>query len=214
MNRTQISKTHLAIFLIWLFHLSGILGIIYGDAEWFVSATPLNLGISFALLIWCTFQTPKIIWVYLAAFTAGMLSEYLGVNYGLIFGDYVYGGALGPHWKGVPWFIGINWSMLTVITGIIATEMVESIWGRVLLGVGLMLFLDLLIEPMAPVLDFWEFKGGTAPLQNYFGWALVALPLHVLFQFLRLKPPFLYAVNLYTLQVLFFLILLMRIFSA
>ena len=99
MNRTQISKTHVAIFLIWLFHLSGILGIIYGDAEWFVSATPLNLGISFALLIWCTLQTPKIIWVYLAAFTAGMLSEYLGVNYGLIFGDYVYGGALGPHWK-------------------------------------------------------------------------------------------------------------------
>ena len=214
MKRTQISKIHVAIFLIWLFHLSGILGIIYGDAAWFVSATPLNLGISFALLIWCTYQTPKIIWVYLAAFTAGMLSEYLGVNYGLIFGEYIYGRALGPHWNGVPWFIGINWSMLTVITGIIATEMVEPVWGRVLLGVVLMLFLDVLIEPMAPVLDFWEFKGGIAPLQNYFGWALVALPLQLLFQMLRLKPPFLYAVNLYTLQVLFFLILLMRIFSA
>ncbi|MGC6479970.1 MAG: carotenoid biosynthesis protein [Flavobacteriaceae bacterium] len=202
------------IFLIWLFHLSGILGIIYGNAEWFVSATPLNLGISFILLVACTYRTPNIFWVYAIAFAAGMITEYLGVNHGLIFGAYIYGDALGPKIYGVPWFIGVNWSMLTVITAIIATEMVRPFWGRVALGVGLMLFLDLLIEPMAPKLDFWEFAGGKAPLQNYFGWILVALPLHLVFHLLRLKPPFLYAVHLYTLQVLFFLILLMRIFSA
>jgi len=214
MKLFPVTTTHLSIFLIWLFHFSGIFGIIYGDAEWFVSATPLNLGISFALLIWCTHSTPKIVWVYIAAFLAGMLTEFLGVNYGLIFGDYIYGDALGPKFHGVPWFIGVNWSMLTLISGTIATEMVDSFWPRIFMGVGLMIFLDLLIEPIAPVLDFWEFKGGTAPIQNYFGWALVALPLHVLFQSLRLRPPFLYPVHLYILQVLFFLILLMRIFSA
>ena len=44
-----------------------------------------------------------------------------------------------------------------------------------------MILLDLLIEPIAPVLDFWVFDGGEAPLQNYIGWTAVALFLQIIF---------------------------------
>ena len=42
----DVDKEKISIFIIWLFHLSGILGIIYGNSDWFVSVTPINLVIS------------------------------------------------------------------------------------------------------------------------------------------------------------------------
>ena len=48
MNRLSLlTKQNIAIGLIWLFHVSGIMGIIYSDATWFVKATPINLILSF-----------------------------------------------------------------------------------------------------------------------------------------------------------------------
>ena len=52
MNRLSLlTKQNIAIGLIWLFHVSGIMGIIYSDATWFVKATPINLLLSFVLLL-------------------------------------------------------------------------------------------------------------------------------------------------------------------
>ena len=50
-----------------------------------------------------------------------------------------------------------------------------------------MVMLDAVIEPIAPLLDFWEFNGGKAPLKNYLGWILVALPLNYLYHVLNIK---------------------------
>ena len=50
-----------------------------------------------------------------------------------------------------------------------------------------MVMLDAVIEPIAPLLDFWEFNGGKAPLKNYLGWILVALPLNFLYHILNIK---------------------------
>ena len=51
-NNQPITFNALAIGIIWLFHVSGIIGILYGDSQWFVGATPLNLTLSFVLLLW------------------------------------------------------------------------------------------------------------------------------------------------------------------
>ena len=34
-----------------IFHLTGIFGILYGNSEWFINLTPLNLSVSFFLLV-------------------------------------------------------------------------------------------------------------------------------------------------------------------
>ena len=52
MNLTEyFSKQNISIALIWLFHISGLIGIIYSNASWFIKATPYNLLLSFVLII-------------------------------------------------------------------------------------------------------------------------------------------------------------------
>ena len=43
-------NTKISIFIIWLFHLSGMIGISFGDKDFFLAFTPINLFISFVLL--------------------------------------------------------------------------------------------------------------------------------------------------------------------
>ncbi len=158
-QKETIQPNDIAIGIIWLFHISGIVGILYGDSQWFVAATPLNLMLSFALLLFTSRAEPKVYLVAAIAFFVGMVAEGLGVNYGVIFGQYVYGDVLGWKVAGVPWLIGVNWAILTICCAAIAANLAEHIISRIFLGVGLMLLLDAVIEPIAPILDFWEFSG-------------------------------------------------------
>ena len=121
-------------------------------------------------------------------FLTGMITEILGVQRGWIFGDYKYGNALGYKILGVPMLIGVNWALLTIITAAIAQQFYENLFMRIVIGVCLMIFLDLLIEPIAPVLDFWAFEGGNAPLQNYIDWTAVAIFLQSILDELEIIP--------------------------
>jgi uncharacterized membrane protein len=76
-----------------------------------------------------------------------------------------------------------------------------------------MLSLDLVMEPIAPVLDFWTFAEGVASFHNYVGWSLVALPLQMGFHQWNIKVVGAYPFHLYILQFLFFTILLIKINS-
>ena len=206
----KLNLENISIFIIWLFHVSGIVGILYGNSEWFISATPLNISINFVLLmINCSGHKWFFPMVVIGLLT-GMITEILGVQLGWIFGDYQYGDALGYKLLGVPLLIGVNWTMLTIITGAIAQQFYENIVMRIFIGVGLMLFLDLLIEPIAPVLDFWVFDGGEAPLQNYIGWVAVALFLQFIFHYFRITIKGWFSHQLYLLQIIFFAVLLIK----
>ena len=208
-----LTKQNISIFLIWLFHISGIVGIIYSDASWFVSATPINLLLSFILLLANTRLNKRLVFLLLSCFTTGMAAEILGVRYGFIFGEYAYGAVLGVKLMEVPLLIGINWCILIFITGNIAQFFSDSFWIKTFVGVALMLALDLVIEPVAPVLDFWIFTDGLASFHNYLGWGLVALPLQMTFHKWKITIEGFYPFHLYILQFLFFTILLIKINS-
>lgn len=211
--KTLLTKQNVSIFLIWLFHVSGIIGIIYSDASWFIGATPVNLMLSFFLLTINIKRNKRAFFMLMGCFTVGMLAEILGVRYGLLFGEYTYGSVLGIQLMEVPLLIGINWCILVFITGSIAQFFTDSFWIKSLIGVGLMLSLDLVIEPVAPVLDFWTFADGIASFHNYVGWTLVALPLQMLFHKWNIKVDGTYPFHLFILQFLFFTILLIKINS-
>ena len=196
--------------MIWLFHVSGILGIIYGNSEWFISATPLILSINFALLLINCNSHKWFFHMVILGFLTGMITEILGVQRGWIFGDYKYGNALGYKILGVPMLIGVNWALLTIITAAIAQQFYENLFMRIVIGVCLMIFLDLLIEPIAPVLDFWAFEGGNAPLQNYIGWTAVAIFLQSIFHYFRIEVKGWFPNQLYILQIIFFTVLLIK----
>lgn len=204
----MISKninTQISVAIIWLFHVCGVLGILFGNRELFVSFTPVNLFVTFMLLF---INQPKmnaqVIKVASLAFGVGMLAEILGVNFGLIFGDYAYGDNLGYKVFGVPVLIGVNWIILTFITGATIASRVSNKWLAGVLGALMMVVLDLLIEPVAPTLDFWEFAAAEVPLQNYVGWFLVALPIQWAYHFFVEEKDTTFSYHLLIIQFLFF----------
>ena len=209
-SNIRINFENISISLIWLFHVSGILGIVYGNSNWFISFTPLNLTLNFTLLLINCNWSKQALLIIIISFLVGMITEILGVQYGWIFGNYQYGNQLGTKVFGVPLLIGVNWSVLTLITGAITQMFYSNIIMRIILAVALMIFLDLLMEPLAPVLDFWVFDEKEAPLQNYLGWGLVALFLQFFYCICNIKINGSYPFHLYLLQIIFFSVLLIK----
>lgn len=179
----QKYKIPFFIFLLWLFHISGVIGISQGNTEWFLSLTPLNLLVGTACVLLCIPPKNKKAFIaLLIPFFIGMIAEILGVNYGLIFGNYTYGENLGIKILGVPWMIGVNWMVLTYSTSTLSRKISSNDWLSAAIASSLMVLLDVIIEVSAPRFDFWEFKDGIVPLQNYIGWWGTAFIAHLLYQ--------------------------------
>ena len=171
----------LSIFVIWLFVVSALIGIALGYEKWFIPKTPLNLLIGFGLLILnVPVHTKKAVLMLSSAFIIGMLVEIAGVSTGEIFGNYYYGNNLGIKYLGVPIIIGIYWAVLTISSSMIARKLFRNIWLVSLVGAGLMVGLDFVMEIMAGTYDFWHFEGGHPPLANYVAWFIVAFFLNLL----------------------------------
>jgi putative membrane protein len=196
----------IAAGVLWLFHISGIIGVSLGYKDWFASRTSLNLIIlGLILIVFFPVQNLKTWIVFLVLAGLGILVEYLGVNYGLFFGDYAYGENMGPKIGGVPWLIGLNWALLTFITGAMANYLTDNWFFKSLIGTFLMLFLDILMEASAPIFDFWEFSGGYAPIDNYIAWGIVAFLFHLIFSSLKLKGNLFISLHMYFVQLVFFI---------
>jgi putative membrane protein len=136
-----------------------------------------------------------------------MICEILGVNYGLIFGDYVYLDNLGFKILGVPILIGFNWIILTLITGSLSSLLTSNIYYSVFWGAIFMILLDLLIEPVAPLLGFWVFDNQQVPVQNYIGWFVIGIVTQYLFQKYFKDKEFTFSLHLLAANTIFFLFL-------
>ena len=195
----------ISIGIIWLFHICGMIGISYGNKEFFLAFTPINLFISFVLLFINQVQLEKSeLNATLIIFFVGMISEILGVNYGLIFGDYVYLDNLGFKVLGVPVLIGVNWIILTFITGSMSSYIIKNKYIAALTGAILMILLDLIIEPVAPLLGFWIFDSPTVPLQNYIGWFVIGLTTQYIYHFNIERKEYSFSINLLLVNAVFF----------
>lgn len=203
-----LQPNHIPVFIIWLFHISALIGsTVFGKLSWFITKTPFNLLLCFGLLVWIfPLRKKKTRLLFGALFACGMLAEITGVQTGLLFGTYSYGSNLGPKILGVPWTIGINWALLTFITGCLTAKWCSSRIMRITSGAALMLLLDLLLEGIAPAFDFWEFSGGTAPLYNYICWAALATLMQMGYHGLQTQGNYTFSLHLYLAQVSFFLV--------
>lgn len=204
MNRTKTGLLT-AIGIIWLFHISGMVGIALGHFDWFIEKTSLNLLLCLMLFfIFYPMTTMKQISIFLLFFLGGFFAEWLGVNYGMLFGNYSYGANLGFKVDGVPLLIGTYWSLLTFVT---ASIMDFTKWDnglKVSLGATLMVVLDFFMEKNAPTFDFWSFDGNDVPVQNYVTWYLIALLFHAIFRAAKLGGNRTFALHVYSAQLLFF----------
>lgn len=225
MNQQQ--KVQFAAGIALIIHAVGVVGMLYFDRTFFASLTPYNLLLSLALLLWT--QTGKNRHFYLffmVCFVTGIVTEYLGVNYQLLFGHYQYGTPLGWQVGGVPLLIGVNWFTVMLCSGVTVQTLLNGIWNQlrqphqlprinvgrwaiVLDGALLATAFDWLMEPVAVQLNFWTWAGGgdAIPLSNYLTWFFVSAGLLYLFRHLSFPKTNQFAVHLLVIQSLFFFIL-------
>ncbi|MGB6151055.1 MAG: carotenoid biosynthesis protein [Pricia sp.] len=203
-----VKQIYIAAGIIWLFHISALIGITLGYVDWFIEKTPLNLCICLILFIWVyPIRTTKHLLAFLIFFSGGMLAEWIGVKYGLLFGTYEYGGNFGPKVDGVPYLIGAYWALLTFITASISEFIAKSVAVKIVIAATLMTFLDYFMEHSATRFDFWEFKGGLAPIENYITWFVLALLFQGILRYLKTSGNRFFALHLYAAQLIFFVYL-------
>ena len=195
----------IGIVIISSFSFFGIIGIISDYRDWFIEKTAFNLFLSFLILI---LYQRNYDWKLLAAFIfcyiIGFVAEYLGVNFGLIFGEYIYPDTLGAQIAGVPIIIGINWFLITFCIAAVILPMRSNGFIKIVIATTITVLIDVLIEPVAMKLTFWNWEGGIVPLQNYLGWALVSFLIFSFYSIVKLSVKNSMAVVLLIWQVLFF----------
>lgn len=181
--RLQAFIHRYGIAILLIFHAVGLVGMTLIDRESFARLTPLNLLLSLSIL-WLAHPRPtlKLLYVFVGSYLLGYLAELLGTQTGFPFGDYHYGQALGPLLWEVPVIIGVNWFLMLMGSGYLARQIFRKPWLQVMGGALLMTLADLSIEPVAPLLDFWYWQEGSAPLVNYLGWFVVSVIMQLMFQ--------------------------------
>lgn len=220
------TRTQIATAIAILFHLIGLIGMLVFKSQLIINSTPFNLLLSFGLLLWT--QEAKNWQFYFFVFICiitGYVVEVIGVNTGLLFGNYSYGKVLGPQWKAVPFMIGINWFIIIFCCGISMQILLKNAINKVAAatkeppmilkalslvtdGATMAVAFDWLMEPVAVKLGFWSWgNDGSIPLYNYVCWFIISMLLLLLFHILPLHKKNIFAVHLLLIQTMFFLIL-------
>lgn len=204
-------------FLLSVVYAVGIVGVYLPLHPDFLLLTPLNLLFSMGVVL---YYHPKrsleLIYGLVLVYFGSWLLECVGVQTGLLFGNYAYGPVLGPKVLATPLMIGINWVMLVYAMAALAWAWLPRVSanGQAMVGASLMMSLDFLIEPVAVHYNFWKWIPAqdhwfwVAPIQNYVVWWIAAWVFIRLF--LGLVPKFEnpIAIFLFVLQVVFFAALL------
>ena len=198
-------------FLIAFFQICGLIGVLFIDRDLTLSLTPQNLLVTTFSIFFIYEDKIKMLRFFIFACLIGFLVEAIGVNFGIIFGNYTYGTVLGFKVLNVPLMIGVNWFFLSISCGGISDIFFKELIPKVLLGSFLMVFLDILIEPLAPVLNFWDFEGGIAPIKNYIGWFMTSFLIQLVYQKMKINFSPLFSVLIYLTQMGFFILLLFLI---
>lgn len=196
-------------FLVW-FYIIGIAGmVIPATSALFMKLTPLALLMNFGLLLIhheTKFSVITIL-IFSLILLSGFFIEIIGVQTGIIFGEYVYGKGLGWKLWDTPLIIGLNWLLLVYTTATITQKIKIHNIIRIALGAGMMLVYDLIMEQVAPRMDMWSWKNGIIPIENYIAWFVIASLFHALIQFSGIKIKNKLSETVLIAQFVFFVIL-------
>ena len=167
-----------------ILHTVGLWGL--NNPDWkplFLALTPVNLLLTTMLFL--LFHTPyksQHITAFLSVYLLGYIIEMIGVNTGMLFGNYTYQTALGIKVLNTPLLIGINWVMLSYGFYTIFRKIIQKPWLRVTLSALGMVVLDFFIEPVAPLIQMWEWVDHVPPAQNFVAWFIVSVACMLLYE--------------------------------
>jgi bisanhydrobacterioruberin hydratase len=222
---TYDKRERIALYVALAFHVFGCIGIL-NNIAFFVNNTALNLWVCFALILFThrTYNKFFTIFVFFA-FGLGMVVEVIGVNTGMLFGNYKYGAVMGIGIKGVPITIGLNWFVTLYCCCVaFASFQRKALKNMEALGrtpphkylnisfiadtAGMAVLFDWIMEPIATKLGFWQwFPNNEIPSYNYVCWFIFSLPIALFFKGCKVDDNNKFAIHLLMIQAMFFLIL-------
>lgn len=138
---------------------------------------------------------------------ATFLLEVIGVHTGIVFGSYKYGEVLGVKAWGVPLIITLNWLLLIISANVLAGDMTGKKVIRIFLAPILIVLFDLVMEPVAMQLNYWDWHNHTIPFKNYASWFIIALLFSVLYNVYAVTVKSLVLKAYFITQFVFFLFL-------
>ncbi len=227
------TKQNIAIAIAFIFHLSGAIGILFTPyKDWFIANTWLNLLLMFGLILFThndgnenKFSNIKNLLLFAAiAYIIGFGAELLGVNKGILFGNYSYGNTMGAKYENVPLIIGLQWFVTVYCCGVImsfmgkwATRKLKELGEEdkttkrghnisLLIDASLLAtFFDYIMEPAAQKLGYWQWENNKVPFYNYTCWFFVSALLLFVFTKLQFNKLNRFAIHLFIIQLLFFI---------
>ncbi len=195
--------------LLIVFYCVGLIGFLLPvSSAYFKQLTPFTLLMNAGLVLayqrhWNVNTVLAMSFVTLAGFGV----EWLGIQTGLIFGQYTYGTVLGPKIGGTALIIGVNWLLLVMGSFYLLAPLRMNLWIKNLLGALLMLGYDWVLEPVAMRLGMWHWETGRIPVQNYLAWFALGLLFQYIFSRYAKRGRNTLAGYIFLVQLVFFLLL-------
>nr|WP_287938221.1 carotenoid biosynthesis protein [Algoriphagus sp.] len=204
----KVSRELIGKIIIVVLHVVGVIGLSLPEYQnLFLLLTPAHLLATMVVMLFYHRGWNDAFPIFAAAaFWIGFLSEIIGIYTGYLYGDYVYGPTLGPKLWDVPLVIGVNWFILSYLTGSVFHK-IPNDWYAALLGATAMTAIDYIIEPVAVSLDFWAWKWDTIPVSNYLGWFGVSFLVHLIWRKANFEKSNPIAAFLLVIWILFFTVL-------
>lgn len=163
-----------AIPILILFHSIGLGLFLYPDRP--LGLSGLNMLLCAALVFVTAEDYRREWWSFVGICVGGFVLEAVGVNTGLLFGNYEYGAELGWKALGVPVVLGFNWYCVVALGAHMVRYIAQErpLWLKAIWAGAIATLLDFLIEPVAMHYDFWDWEGHIIPVFNYICWWIFA----------------------------------------
>lgn len=189
MERKNSIKIKAVSILIIILYVVGIVGhTIPQLRNLMLLLTPYTLLVSGVIVSAASISNKDvklILWMITAyAFTFTM--EVIGVKTGFVFGSYNYGDTLGLKLFDVPMIIGFNWILIILGAISIARSIEKNAFTTAMLAAVLAVIFDLMLEPVAIKLNYWNWPNGGIPLRNYYTWFAIAFACSYFFEKFRI----------------------------
>lgn len=215
MERPAFIKNYNPYRFLVIFYIVGLAGHLFPFTRSFMlSITPFALLISWITIIIPFIQNKewKTLIFFIVCGIAGFIAEVIGVNYGILFGDYSYGDVLGFGIFGAPLVIGLNWIIILTgslsLSGILFKNKIIIVLAAVIFSV----VFDFIMEPVAVFFTYWNWKPENIPLTNYFTWGALILIFSLTFICLKFTLKSKLPAFLFTIQFIYFFILRVLIY--
>ncbi|WP_226670547.1 carotenoid biosynthesis protein [Metabacillus litoralis] len=214
----KIDELTFKLFLIW--YTVGIIlltfDLIPSYLEWANVVFLVLAGLIGGIYFLKTFGTTRGISLSLFIVSFSIFAEHIGVEYGLLFGDYYYTSDFGPQIIGVPVAIGFAWLMIIAGThaiSLVITKQQHFLYYTIVASL-LTVLIDLVIDPVAyEVKNYWVWNAESfyynIPMSNFIGWFIVAFILHTVIFLFSIKSKKMMTIWHSRIVLVYFLVLVM-----